>query len=113
MYGSPMPRFIISIVGQSLHFQYIDDFGGFVLVFGLQNGEPDLTLVRRILKLCRRVLRSFWMGCHKEVTGLQMEPLGVTVEDRGEKIVVEPTDRKYAILDNGTRHILEQGATSG
>ena len=69
MYGIPMPRFVIRIIGQCLHFQYIDDFGGLLLCIPLRDGGPDLTMARRILKLCRNVLRSFGMGCHKVVMG--------------------------------------------
>ena len=104
---------LIRIIGQCSRFPYIDDFGGFVFRFPLQNGGPDLGLVKRILELCRRVRRSFGMGCHKEVTGPQMDPLGAMVEDRGEEIVEEPTDRRETILDNGAWDILELGVTSG
>ena len=88
MYGGPLPVFLEQL-GQVLHFQYIDDFGGWMMLLVGPDGQVDLGLARKVLRLCVRVLRKFGFGCHKMVLDFKVEPLGVVVEDRGEEVVTE------------------------
>lgn len=112
MYGGPLPRFLL-LLGQALHFQYIDDFGGFLMLLPDVNGLVDLGEVEKVLRLCIRILRKHGFGCHKTVISHRVEPLGVVVEDRKDAIVVEVCDKKYGILDNGSRYLLKQRRCSG
>ena len=68
---------LLTLLGQSLHFQYIDDFGGLALeMMGEEDSDSDeedfresRSYAAELFRACIAALKQAGPGCHKEVFG--------------------------------------------
>jgi hypothetical protein len=102
-----------------VHYQYIDDFGGVIVIWlpaGLSDVEVEAYVERildGLLTECRVALAKWGLHMHKVQKGLRLEALGiVAMEDSRGSVIIKPTAKKYRMLEAGTRRIARIGRCS-
>ena len=113
LHGMSTPFF--TVLGTAvLHYQYIDDFGGIVLLDlgAAATTEAAREAVSALLAECKRALNAWGLTVHKEHVGQELECLGVQTsrpQADSEQLVLRPTWTRYVMLEKGTRRIVNLG----